>query len=67
MEFFFTWVMYGLMALWFFYPILFKPEMVPFGLKTVGLLILLRCGFINLTNIGPLEGFFYNQFLQVLV
>ncbi len=60
MEFFFTWVMYGLMAICFFYPVLFKPEIVPFGLKTFGLLILLRCGFINLTNIGPPEGFYYD-------
>ena len=41
MEFFFTWGIYGLMAICFFYPILFKPEIVPFGLKTFGLLILL--------------------------
>ena len=60
MEFFFTWVMYGLMALCFIYPVCFKPELVPFGLKTFALLILLRCGFINLTHIGPPEGFFYD-------
>ena len=60
MEFFFTWVMYGLMAICFFYPVIFKPELVPFGLKTFGMLILLRCGFINLTNIGPPDGFFYD-------
>ena len=60
MEFFFTWGIYGLMAICFFYPVLFKPEIVPFGLKTFGLLILLRCGFINLTNIGPPEGFYYD-------
>ncbi len=60
MEFFFTWVMYALMALCFIYPTFFKPEIVPFGLKTFSILILLRCGFINLTHIGPPVGFFYD-------
>lgn len=59
MEFFFTWFMYFLMALTFVYPVFFKPEIVPFALKTFALLIMVRSGFILLTNIGPPVGFFY--------
>ncbi len=60
MEFSFTWVMYGLMVLLFAYPILFKPEIAPFGLKTFAMLMYMRAGFIILTNLGPPEGYFYD-------
>lgn len=59
MEFFFTWVMYGIMALIFIYPTFVKPEIAPFGLKTYAVLMFLRCGTILLTHVGPPEGFYY--------
>jgi hypothetical protein len=59
LEFSFTWIMYGLMILIFLYPLFFEPEIAPFALKTYALLIMLRCAFILLTNIGPPVGFFY--------
>lgn len=59
-EFSFTWIMNGLLFLLFFYPIIFRPEIVPFALKTYALLTLIRAGFILLTNLGPPEGFFYD-------
>src|SRR3989338_5613172 len=61
LEFSFTWVMYALMVLIFVYPIFFKPEIVPFTLKTFALLIMFRAGFILLTNLGPPVGFFYDN------
>ena len=61
MHFFFTWVMYGLMVGIFAYPILFKPEIAPFCMKTFAVLIFLRCGFILLTNIGPPVDFYYGS------
>ncbi|MDA1060694.1 MAG: phosphatase PAP2-related protein [bacterium] len=60
LHFLFTWGMYLLMVGIFAYPILFKPEIAPFCMKTFALLIFLRCGFILLTNIGPPAGFYYD-------
>lgn len=60
LEISFTWGMYIILFLLFFYPIVFKPEIVPFALKTYALLMFIRAGFILLTNVGPPEGFFYD-------
>lgn len=60
LEISFTWGMYVILFLLFFYPIVFKPEIVPFALKTYALLMFIRAGFILLTNVGPPEGFFYD-------
>lgn len=60
MEFFLRWVMYGLMIIIFVYPVFFKPEIVPFTLKTFAVLVFLRCGFILLTNIGAPADSFYS-------
>lgn len=59
-ELSFTWGMYTLLILVFAYPVFFKPEMVPFTIKTYALLMYIRAGFILLTNLGPPEGFFYD-------
>lgn len=59
MEFAFTYVVYGLLLLIWLYPILFRPELTPFALKTFAFLIFVRSGFILLTNLGPPVGFFY--------
>lgn len=60
-EFLFTWFMYFTLLMLFIYPIFFKPEVLPFAIKTFALLIFLRAGFIVLTNIGPPAGFFYGD------
>lgn len=59
LQFFYTWGAYFLIGLFFLYPLIFRPEIFPFVLKTFSLLIYLRSGFILLTNIGPPVGFFY--------
>lgn len=41
-----------------FYPIFFKPELVPFTAKTAGTFIIIRAFFISLTHIGAPEGYF---------
>ena len=60
MEFFFTWVMYGLVLLTFLYPMILRPEIAPFAMKTFALLVLIRSFFILLTNIGPPTDFYFN-------
>lgn len=59
LEFLFIDGFYVIIFLLFAYPILVRPELAPFMLKTFGLLMLLRSGFIVLTHVGPPEGFFY--------
>lgn len=61
LEFLFTWGFYGVLLAIIFYPLIFKPEIAPFVLKTFGILLLARSAFMILTNFGPPEGFFYNQ------
>ncbi len=60
MEFFYSWVMYGLVALVIIYPVFVKPEIIPFALKTFAILYFLRSGFIILTDFGPPFGHFYD-------
>lgn len=46
---------YGPLLLWTFVGILFifKPQRIPFALKSISLFILIRSVFISLTHIGP--------------
>lgn len=60
--FLFTWGMLGLTLLIFLYPILFKPEMVPFTIKCYATLLYLRTFCILLINVGPPHGFFFDTF-----
>ena len=61
MTFSFTWIMYFIIVMIFVYPIFFEPQLVPFAFKTFAMLMFLRSGCILLTNIGPPEGFYYNN------
>ena len=65
LEFIFTWGIWTLVALTILYPTIFKPELWPFVLKTFGILFLVRSCFITLTDIGPPEGFFYENGVTV--
>src|SRR3989338_8459183 len=40
------------------YPLFFKPELVPFTVKTVAAFILIRSIFISLTHMGAPAGYF---------
>lgn len=39
------------------YPLIFKPELAPFGLKTFAFFVIIRSFFITLTHLGPPAGF----------
>lgn len=44
------------------YPLIFKPELVPFAAKTVGMFIITRAFFISLTHLGaPIDYFMLPQ------
>lgn len=64
LEFIYEQGMYIVVALIFAYPVLFRPELAPFMLKTYGILMLVRAGFVLLTQIGPPEGFFYADLMM---
>lgn len=59
LGFLFTWGFYSILITIFSYTIFVKPETAPFVMKTFAILILVRCGSILLTNVGPPIGFFY--------
>lgn len=59
LGFIYTWGMYVLIFLIYFYAIFIKPEIVPFAMKTFAMLMFLRSGFILMTNIGPPADSFY--------
>lgn len=59
LEFLYTWGIYALIFLVYFYAIFIKPEIVPFTMKTFAMLMFLRSGFILMTNIGPPADSFY--------
>lgn len=61
LEFLYTWGMYFLIGLIVFCPLFLKPEMAPFAMKTMAVMMYLRSGFILLTNFGPPVGFFYES------
>lgn len=59
LEFLFTWGIYSTMLFIFSYFVFERQELLPFALKTFGLLLFVRSGFIVLTHVGPPSGFFY--------
>lgn len=59
LHFLYTWGTYIIFVFIFAYPILFKPEILPFVLKTGSILGFLRAGFIMLTNLGAPATSFY--------
>lgn len=59
LEFLFFWGLYAIIVAIILYGAFIEPEMVPFGLKTFGILIIVRAGFIVLTYIGPPQGFYF--------
>lgn len=62
LEFIFTWGMVGLTLLIFLYPLLFRPELVPFTIKCYAVLLYIRTFSILLINVGPPHGFFYDSY-----
>ena len=65
LEFLFIWGIYFIVASIVFYVTVLRPEIVPFVMKTFGILFFVRCGFIILIHVGPPDGFFYEStFLQ---
>jgi hypothetical protein len=61
LEFLFTWGIYSTLAFIFAYFVFERQELLPFALKTFGLLLFVRSGFIVLTHVGPPSGFFYED------
>ncbi|MFA6991738.1 MAG: phosphatase PAP2-related protein [Candidatus Gracilibacteria bacterium] len=59
LSFLYIWGFTILIVSFFVYGILFEPEKAPFILKTFGILLLVRAGFISLTFMGPPAEFFY--------
>ncbi len=55
----FTWGFYSIIGIAFAYPFFVRQELMPFTLKTFGILMLVRSCFIVLTHVGPPVGFFY--------
>lgn len=61
LDFLFIWGFYLVVFLVVTYPIFFKPETTPFVLKTFGLLLLVRSCFNLLTDVGPPDGFHFED------
>ena len=61
LEFLFFWGLYAIIVAIVLYGFFVEPEMVPFGLKTFGLLVIVRAGFIVLTYLGPPIGFYFEN------
>ncbi len=59
LHYLFIWGFYVILLCVFFYTVFLKPEIAPFAMKAYAILILVRCGSILLTNVGPPIGFFY--------
>lgn len=49
--------MMTIIGLLFFYLVLWRPDLLPFGLKVFALVFMVRTVFIALTHLGPPEGF----------
>jgi hypothetical protein len=54
----FTFGIYLVAAIVTIYPLVFKPELLPFAAKTVAAFIIIRSGFISMTHLGAPEGYF---------
>jgi len=61
LEFLFFQGIYAVIWMIVLYSVFFEPETVPFGFKTIGLLIIVRAGFIVLTYLGPPIGFYFAE------
>jgi membrane-associated phospholipid phosphatase len=61
LEFLFFQGIYSIIWMIVLYSVFFEPETLPFGMKTIGLLIILRAGFIVLTYLGPPIGFYFGS------
>lgn len=58
LSFLYTFGIYFVALVYYLYPILFKPELVPFTLKTVAAFVIIRAVFISLTHLGAPADFF---------
>lgn len=58
LSYLFTFGIYATALFVAFYPIFFKPELVPFTAKTCAAFIITRAFFISLTHLGAPEGYF---------
>ncbi|MFA6521752.1 MAG: phosphatase PAP2-related protein [Candidatus Gracilibacteria bacterium] len=58
LSFMFTFGIYAVALVVVLYPLIFKPEILPFTAKTVAAFILIRAFFISLTHLGAPANFF---------
>lgn len=58
LSFMYTFGIYFVAIFMFVYPLFFKPELVPFTIKTVAAFVAIRAGFISLTHLGAPANFF---------
>lgn len=58
LEYMYTFGIYLTALIMIFYPIIFKPELVPFTAKTVAAFIIIRAFFISLTHLGAPANYF---------
>ncbi|MEK9132515.1 MAG: phosphatase PAP2-related protein [Patescibacteria group bacterium] len=59
LSFMFTFGIYFTALIFVLYPLLFKPQLVPFAAKTVAAFILIRAFSISLTHLGAPENYFH--------
>lgn len=58
LSFMFTFGIFLVAAIVVLYPLFFKPELLPFTLKTVAAFVIIRAFFISLTHLGAPAGYF---------
>lgn len=61
LSYIYIWGFYLTVFLLTAYVLLLRPEIAPFSLKTFGILLAVRAGFVLLINIGPPIGFLYGD------
>lgn len=64
LEFLFFWGIYAINLAIVLYMFFVEPEMAPFAMKTFGLLLFIRSGFLVLTFMGPPQGFYFQNGFQ---
>ncbi|MFC1616484.1 phosphatase PAP2-related protein [Patescibacteria group bacterium] len=64
LDILFTWGIWVIVVSSIFYTVLWRPEITPFALKSFALMYFVRCGFIILTDVGPPEGFYYENIIE---
>lgn len=57
LNFIYTVGIFIIISIIIIYPLIFKPEIVPFALKTFAFFVIIRSFFITLTHLGPPDGF----------